>query len=224
MTFHLQTPILLGHPWLAFDGIIAHLVNRELRGQDYWTLPSKEPVSQAFLYHGATMPIAQTRDVFHASVAWLNQNEAHVTTIYKRFPEQYCHNLNTERKTIDIARGHFNAYAMHLPYVSATTATFYVRGNMQEVLRLVSYLPALGKKVAYGYGAIKSVSVEETEADYSLIKDDISMRPLPLHLGFDSEEKMVLTYKAPYWNKNEAKACVPPGAKVTWMREPVRLS
>ncbi len=211
----MQTPILLGHPWLAFDGIIAHLINRELRGQDYYVLPSKEPVSQTFLYHGSVMPLAQTRDVFHASVAWLDQNEAHVTTLYKRFAENYCYNLKTTKKEIDISRGHFKAYAMHFPYISARTATFYARGNIQETLRLLSYLPGLGKKVAYGYGAIKSVSVEETQADYSLIKDGVAMRPLPCYLGFDSDEKMVLNYKSPYWNKNEAKPCVPPGAKVS---------
>jgi hypothetical protein len=210
----MQTPILLGHPWLAFDGIIAHLINRELRGQDYYTLPSKEVVSQTFLYHGSVMPLVQTRDVFHASVAWLDCNEAHVTTLYKRFAEQYAHNLKTDKKEIDISRGHFKAYAMKLPYISAHTATFYARGNIQETLRLLSYLPGLGKKVAYGYGAIKSVSVEETEADYSLIKDGVAMRPLPCYLGFDSDEKMILNYKSPYWNRNEAKLCVPPGAKV----------
>jgi CRISPR type IV-associated protein Csf3 len=103
---------------------------------------------------------------------------------------------------------------MKLPYISAHTATFYIRGNIQETLRLLNYLPGLGKKVAYGYGAIKSVSVEETEADFSLIKDGVAMRPLPCYLGFDSDEKMVLNYKSPYWNRNEAKPCVPPGAKV----------
>jgi hypothetical protein len=218
----MQTPILLGHPWLAFDGILAHLINRERRGQDFWTLPSKEPVPQTFLYWGATMPLAQTRNVFHGSVAWLDCNEAHITTIYKRFAEQQCHNIKTEKKAIDIARGHFKAYAMKLPYLSARTATFYARGNIKETLRLLGFLPGLGKKVAYGYGAIKSVSAQETEADYSLIKDGVAMRTLPCHLGFDSDENMVLNYKSPYWNRNEARPCVPPGARVTWTREPVR--
>ena len=60
LTFHMQTPIMLGSPWLMFDGIIAHLLNRELRGQDYYTLPSKEPVPQRNLYRGRVMPLAQS--------------------------------------------------------------------------------------------------------------------------------------------------------------------
>ena len=210
----MQTPIMLGHPWIALDGILAHLINRELRGQDYYTLPSKEPISQNFLYKGALMPLAQTKDVFHGSVAWLDCNEASTATIYKRFAEQQSHTIQTRTKAIDIARGHFKAYAMRLPYIPARTATFYVRGNLKEVLRLLSYLPGLGKKVAYGYGMIKAVAVEETEADFSLVKDGVAMRPLPCSLGFDSDEKMVLAYKSPYWDKRNVTACVPPGARI----------
>lgn len=210
----MQTPIMLGHPWIALDGILAHLINRELRGQDYYTLPSKEPISQNFLYKGTLMPLAQTKDVFHGSVAWLDYTEASTTTIYKRFAEQQSHTIKTKTKAVDIVRGHFKAYAMKLPYIPARTASFYAHGNLKEVLRLLSFLPGLGKKVAYGYGMIKSVSVEETEADFSLVKDRIAMRPLPCSLGFDSDEKMMLAYKSPYWDKRNVAACVPPGAKL----------
>lgn len=210
----MQTPIMLGHPWLALDGILAHLINREKRGQDYYTLPSKEVISQQFLYEGSVMPLVQTKDVFHGSVAWLDCEEASTTTIYKRFAEQQSHTIHTKAKAIDIARGYFKAYAMRLPYIPARTATFYARGNLKEVLRLLSYLPGLGKKVAYGYGLIKSVSVEETDEDYSLVKDSIAMRPLPCSLGFDSDEKMMLAYKSPYWDKRNVAVCVPPGAKI----------
>lgn len=217
IAFNMQTPIMLGHPWLALDGILAHLINRELRGQDYYTLPSKEVIPQTFLYHGATMPLAQTKDIFHASVAWLDCNEASTATIYKRFAEQQCNTINTKKKAIDIARGHFKAYAMRLPYIPARTATFYVRGNIKETLRLLSYLPGLGKKVAYGYGIYRSISIEETDADYSLIKDGIAMRPLPSFI-VDSNEQMMLAYKPPYWDKRNVSPCAPPGAKVTWKK------
>lgn len=224
ITFHMQTPIMLGHPWIALDGILAHLINREIRGQDYYTLPSKEPVAKDYFYNGPLMPLAQTRDVFHASVAWFDTTEASVATIYKRFAEQHSHLIHTKTKTVDVARGQFKAYTMRLPYVPACTATFYTRGNLKEVLRLLSFLPGLGKKVAYGYGAIKSVSVIETDDDYSLVKDGVAMRPLPLNLGFDSTEKMMLAYKPPYWDKTNVAPCVPPGAKVSWMKEPAKAS
>jgi hypothetical protein len=219
----MQTPIMLGHPWLALDGILAHLVNRELRGEDYYVLPSKEPISPTRWYSGALLPLAQTRDVFHGSVAWLDCSEASVATIYKRFAEQQCHIIATDRRAIDIARGHFKAYAMRLPYVPARTATFFARGNLHETLRLLGYLPGLGKKVAYGYGMIKSVSVDETPEDWSLVKDGVAMRPLPEFLA-DSSEKMMLAYKMPYWDKRNVAPCVPPGSNITWMKEPLKAS
>jgi len=216
LTFHMQTPIMLGSPWLMFDGIIAHLLNRELRGQDYYTLPSKEPVPQRFLYRGRVMPLAQLRDVFRASVAWFDvpTEKAGVATIYKRFHEADCHEIATQTKKVQVGRGHFRAYMMRLPYLPATKATFYVNGDVQEVLRLINYLPGLGKKTAYGYGMIRSVNVEETPEDYSLVKDGVAMRPLPCSLGYDSDERMMLAFKAPYWDKRNVAACVPPGARL----------
>jgi len=159
------------------------------------------------------MPLAQTWDVFHASVAWFDCQEASTTTIYKRFCESQAHLLVTDRRKIDVSRGLYRAYAMRMPYVPARTATFYVRGNLTETLRLLSFLPGLGKKVAYGYGMYQSVSVEETDGDYSLVKDGLAMRPLPATM-FHSSELMMLAYKPPYWDKRNVAPCLPPGARV----------
>jgi len=164
------------------------------------------------------MPVYKTvcygrGDIYHASVAQFDVVDAGVATIYKRFSEQQSHIIRTDKKSVDISRGHFKAYAMRLPYIPARTATFYVNGDLNEILRLISFLPGLGKKVAYGYGAIKSISVEETPEDYSLVKDGVAMRPLPLFFA-ESNEKMMLAWKPPYWDKTNVASCVPPGAKV----------
>jgi CRISPR type IV-associated protein Csf3 len=158
--------------------------------------------------------LAQLRDIFRASVAWFDvpAEKAGIATIYKRFHEADCHEIDTTVKKVQVGRGHFRAYMMRLPYLPARSATFYVNGDIQEILRLISYLPGLGKKVAYGYGMIRSVSVEETPEDYSLVKDGVAMRPLPCSLGFDSDERMMLAFKAPYWDKRNVAPCVPPGA------------
>ena len=214
----MQTPIMLASPWLMFDGIIAHLLNREIRGQDYYTLPSKEPVG--CLGSLNLMPIKKTiiygrGDIRHASVAQfdVSNEKAGIVTVYKRFAEQYCGEIKTSVKKIQVCRGHYRAYMMRLPYLPARSATFYVNGDVQEVLRLIGYLPGLGKKVAYGYGAIRSVSVEETAEDYSLVKDGVAMRPLPDFYA-DSDEKMFLPWRPPYWARESVAPCVPPGAKV----------
>jgi hypothetical protein len=215
----MQSPIMLAHPWLALDGILAHLINREVRGEDYYTLPSKEPVSVCKSRRMNLMPLLKTVDrahsidILHASVAQLDVSEASAATIYKRFDESRSHLIQTEKKRIDVGRGLFRAYAMRMAYVPARTATFYGHGDVKEVVRLVSHLPGLGKKVAYGYGMYRSVSVDETEADYSLVKDGMAMRPLPSVL-FRSAENMMLAYKPPYWDKTNVLSCVPPGARI----------
>ena len=212
LTFHMQTPIMLAHPWLSFDGLLAHLMVRERLGQEYYTLPSKQPID--LTYVTKDLPFKHTAGLPHASVAQLDMSTVNTATIYKRFDERDCHKIDTATKKVQIDRGHYRAYMMKLPYVPANTVTFYGNGWLSEVLRLIQYLPGLGKKVAYGYGAIKSVSAEETREDYSLVKDGVAMRPLPYSLGYGSDEKMMLAYKSPYWDKRNITPCVPPGAKM----------
>ncbi len=218
VTFYLQTPIVLGSPWLNFDGIVSHLRQRELLGQDYYTLPSKEPMSQYQVWRGNTLQLfQQTRDVLHASVAQFDvgTEQAGVVTVYKRFHEANCHEINTKISKVQVGRGHFRAYMMKLPYLPARSVTFYCNGDMGEILRLIGYLPGLGKKTAYGYGMIKSVSADLTDENYSLVKDGVAMRPIPLDLKrFDSDDKMMLAYRAPYWDKRNVAPCIPPGAVV----------
>lgn len=214
ITFFLQTPVVLGSSWLMFDGIIAHLLFRERLRQDYYTLPSKEPVT--IPDQQLMNPLKRSYDLVHASVAQFNipNDRAGTVTVYKRFDERSCHEIATQTKKVNVGSGLFRAYMMRLPYLPATSATFYCYGNMAEVVRLIRFLPALGKKTAYGYGAIHSVTVEETPEDFSLVKDGVAMRPLPCSFGYESDEKMYLAYKAPYWDKRNVTACVPPGAKV----------
>lgn len=212
LTFHMQTPVMLAHPWLSLDGLITHLMVRENLGLNYYLLPSKEPVNLSHITKN--LPFKNTEGLPHASVAQLDTSTVNTATIYKRFDEQSCHKIDTSIRKIQIDRGHYRAYMMKLPYVPANTATFYGNGCLSEVLRLIQYLPGLGKKVAYGYGAIKSLSAEETKEDYSLVKNAVAMRPLPCKLGYSSDVVMRLAWRSPYWDKRNVTECVPPGAKL----------
>lgn len=212
ITFHMQTPIMLAHPWLHLDGILSHLLNRENRGLDYWNLPSKEPIEPAFPIR--RMPLKSTRDVFHASVSFFDTDITGATTLYKRFYEQQSHIVETKKSKVDLMRGVFRMYMMRMPIIPAQQITFYACGDLKEVLRLIEYLPAIGKKTACGFGAIKSISVEETPEDYSLVKDGKAMRPIPIEMCKYASEVMMLAYRPPYWDKRLVKPCAPPGAEV----------
>lgn len=212
LTFHMQTPVMLAHPWLSFDGLIAHLMVRERLGLNYYLLPSKQPVDLSHIT--SKLPFKHTDGLPHASVAQLDTDVVNTATIYKRFDEANCHKIDTKVKKVQIDRGHYRAYMMRLPYLPAQKITFYGYGDLQEVLRLIQYLPGLGKKIAYGYGMIKSVSVDEIKEDCSLIRDGLAMRPLPCKLGYKSDVVMRLAWRSPYWDKCNVAVCVPPNEAV----------
>jgi len=203
---------MLGHPWLHLDGILAHLINRMLRGPDYYVLPSKRPVDPQ--QPQRVMPLKNTRDVFHASVSLFDCEEAYAGSLYKRFYSFQSTRVKTRKAKVDLARGLYKLYAMRLPYIPARTVTFYCCGDINRVLQLLSFLPALGKKTAVGYGQYRSLTVEETAEDYSLVRDGVAMRPIPLEMCRYAERQMMLAYRPPYWDKRLIKPCAPPGAKV----------
>jgi hypothetical protein len=210
----MQAPnIVLGSPWLNFEGIISYLMVREKLGEDFWTLPSKDPVDVSECLKDA--PIKRSGDLWHASVAQFPPEAVlGLTKFYKRFDERNCHIVETKVKKIQIDRGHFRAYMMNITHVTTRTVSFYVNGCLDEVLRLVSFLPGLGKKVVDGCGQFKSVSVDELSEDFSLVKDGVAMRPLPVSLGFRGEVLMRTAWRAPYWDKQNIDVCVVPGSKV----------
>ena len=211
--FTMTTPIVLAHPWLHLDGILAHLINRELSGSDYYVLPSKQPIEPSSPIR--RMPLKNFKDFFHASISFFEPNQASTTTIYKRFYEQEAHTIETKKAKIDLGRGPFRSYMMRLPYIPARTVTFHALGDPREIGRLLSHLAGLGKKVVLGFGAIKSFRIEEEEEeDHSLIMDGKAMRPIPMRYCKRASEQMMLAYRPPYWDKRLVAACASPGAEV----------
>jgi CRISPR type IV-associated protein Csf3 len=210
----MQSPkIVLGSPWLSFDGIIAYLLVRERLGQDYWTLPSKQPIDVSPYLQNP--PIKRTGELWHASVAQFPpEAKVGVTKFYKRFDERNCHIIQTTIKKLQIDRGHYRAYMMNIAHVTTSKVWFYVNGNIEEVYRLISNLAGLGKKVVDGCGWFHSVSVEKMDKDYSLSKDGLAMRPLPCKFGYKSDVVMRLAWRSPYWDKCNVAVCVPPGEAV----------
>jgi len=225
ITFHMTTPICLGHPYIHLDGLLAHLILREQTGLDYYVLPSKQPLTRQDFYKmnrlpQKLMPLGKLGPVYRASVSQFTPNPLHTThtlytaTFYKRFHEPLAADQNFKHKTIDTGRGRFRGWMLRLPYFSAETVTFYAYGDLQETLRLLSYAAGLGKKIAAGFGAFKSVSVQELEEDRSIVWKGHAMRPIPLAMCREATEKMLLAFKPPYWNKTNVRPCAAPGSKV----------
>jgi len=182
-------------------------------GEDYYTLPSKEPLPlnldlplRTFGHKGCF--------VYQASSSIFNSQLLYTQTIYKRFFEAGIADTEIKKKYIDLGRGLFKNYMMKMPYIPAKTCTFYACGDIDEINTLVSNLAGLGKKADIGFGGIKQVEVVELNQDFSLVMGGKAMRPIPLELCRSASERMMLAYKGPYWDKRNVTLCAPPGAEV----------
>jgi len=209
--FEMTSPILLGHPFIHFDGLILHLLYRDLLSDDYYCLPSKNPIDFSQYVRA---PLKRTEDIYHASVSFFDTDRKFATTIYKRFCTEYLEFLNTKKQRIVRGSGFYRDYMMRMIYIPAKTVYFFVNGNKTEISRLLKSVICLGKKTAYGYGRVKSIRVEDADRDYSMIKDGKAMRPIPMRMLRDAEVKAMLAYKPPYWDKRNVELCAFPDSNV----------
>jgi len=213
----LMSPVVMAHPWFHLDGIIAHLLLRKILGSLFYTLPTNTPID---FYSILELPlkkfIHETFSFYHASISFFKQENLSTTTIYKRFHERDLSYLNTRRKKISTRSGSLKDHAIKLPQVSTNLVFFYGNGDIVEIKKLLEGLPGLGKKVAIGFGFIKSFIIKEIYQDYSILKNNITMRPLPVNLARASDKikKMILGFRFPYWARQNITLCVPPGEKI----------
>ena len=123
--------------------------------------------------------------------------------------------LGMDKGIISDSVGLYRAY--RIPAVIRTVkdglVTFWAMGHKDAVLDLLSYLPALGKKPAAGYGIIDSYTVEDCDDDYSLVHPEYGlMRPAPVEDGVEYKGYPIMRYsvKPPYWKPKNMRLCYVP--------------
>lgn len=211
-------PVSLAHPWMAFDSFMAHLVLLDGLGEDFFITPKKRDLACLGAY--SIPPLAQTGDVYHGSVSIFEPEPEgyRVTSIYKRFEEAGTERLRQKR--IYMGQGYFRAYVMRKVYVPARRVVFYGCGDVDAVARLVrDYVVGLGDDFRIGFGVVRSWRIEEMPEDWSLVRDGIAMRPIPVDMCDEYEDAVYLAYKPPYWNPRNVALCVPPGARCKLKRD-----
>lgn len=207
--FNMKTPLCMGSPFIMGDGLIAHLEMRDKHGTDYFLLPSKKVVEL-----DVTIPLDTFHDIYKASVSVFEDPHITTTTFYKRFPQKELATADTGRKArIDISRGSYKNYVLQMPLVVTRSVTFYFSGDMERVSYLVQHVKYLGKKTSIGYGEIKSFSVKESE-DYSLIKDGMAMRYIPIEYLSMTTQRMNAPCKPPFWDRRNVRLCCVPFSEV----------
>lgn len=116
---------------------------------------------------------------------------------------------------IDISCGKFKLY--HMPQVIRTIGDveFYCVGTKEKVEDLLSYIPAIGKKPAAGYGMVKEWIVESVEEDNSTYGKYGLMRPMPLkECELSGYEIRQCAIKPPSWKIKNQTVCHIPGVAI----------
>ena len=223
ITFFMRTPILLAHPWIHFDGLLAHIILRSEMGEKYYLLPAKQEVLEIYDILKKTMPLKLVRangyEFWSGSVSFFQARILGGATIYKRFHTRAIGLTKSRKKRVDIVRGYYKMYAMRLPMIVTKQVVFFACGKRGEIEELLPHVTGLGKKRVIGWGAVKGFEITELDTDMSVITTSGRvMRPVPVRAFTHMEPEKIdiakCSYKPPYWWKKNVDICVLPNSKL----------
>lgn len=104
--------------------------------------------------------------------------------------------------------------AYHFPQVIRTVSDieFYGVGTIDKIRDLLSYISAIGKKPAAGWGAVKEWIVEPFSEDWSTEGKYGLMRPMPVDEYKPKEIYQIMEspLHPPYWKTKETAICYMP--------------
>lgn len=216
VTFFLGSPICISHPWIHLDGLISHLIIKEILGSDYFLLPSKISLMKLIGYEGKSLgvsPIKSTAGLSHASISIFDEGEKksyRVEKMYKRFEDRWA----VGRKKISIASGHYRSHILQHIYLPSNKVVFYVCGKINFLDKLLRKVIAIGDNTRVGWGKVQNFIIEEINNDYSLIKGGKAMRPIPERYLVEVFDKVLLAWKPPYWDAKSVELCAVPGSPI----------
>jgi len=217
---HMRTPIAAIEP-IILDSIISAAKAKEILGEEFYS--GKNVVGTEEQIRSMLDPILDRKHNVYCTSIGIGEHRESVTSWTKRWDEKNDDIVKFNGKgkeRVDIGSGFYKNYHMPVVIKSYKTITFYVRGNMEEVKRLLeNYIFYLGKKGSQGFGQVKKWEFEEIEADWSICRDGKLMRPVPEKECKEKIEEMVRKeipanvrqhpILPPYWRK-ETELCLMP--------------
>lgn len=207
--------------FIYLDGLLTAAVMKEKLGEEYY---NNKPNEHNLI--DVELPLEKQYGVWCASVGFGDNKEA-VTSWSKRWDDKNDDIVKFEGKgkaRVDIGAGYYKNYHMPLVVKSYKTITFYAKGDIKEVERLLTtYITHVGKKAAQGYGEILNMKFEEIEADYSQFKGGHPTRPVPVNQYpeykdwcYENDIPMTIAKHAiipPYWRTDCMEWCYMPREK-----------
>jgi hypothetical protein len=215
---YLATPLVLNHPWLHLDGVLSHLALRKALGEDYYLLPAKYPISK--ITKGLELPnfpIRYAGAIPQASISFFGNVKPRTEVVYKKLEDRW---LGIVKKLYH-GSGYFKDYAMKHIYIPTPLVKFYVVGDKEGLLEILSELVSLGDNSRLGWGYISSIEITSISEDKSIVHEGKAMRPIPVRFCRSWADSFLLAWRPPYWSTDMVEECVPPGSEVELLPETI---
>jgi len=214
--FYLSAPISLTFPWMFFDSLVGELLLRDALRQDYYILPTKFPFSRIVKTEELPQfPIRQKDDLYFSSVSILDVDSKYLEILYKKFEDKWA----DYKRKIQKGSGYFRDFMIQSIYIPATKVTFYVNGDRETLEKICGLVVGLGDNTRVGWGAVRKYAIKPIKEDWSLVKDGVAMRPIPIEFCKEYEEAQLLAWRPPYWEASHVSLCVPPFRKCVLREE-----
>jgi CRISPR type IV-associated protein Csf3 len=198
----LQSPIVLYDP-IFLDSILTLAVHIS-QGR------YESPINFEDIIY-VDIPLEKCRDVWCASAGMFVSRESKEVW-HKKFASEYEEMIDFagNKEAIVTGNGPYRSYAMPLIVSSTPRVIWFARGDKVEVEKLLTYITALGKKRAIGYGQIAKWVVTEIENDRSITMPGGVSRHIPTDYGDYPNNKRSVSYKPPYWDRRYFVECYLP--------------
>lgn len=201
---------------LFFDAILYHAWFLKYAPEVLEGAGKKEERPEWKLNFG--LPLTRTHENgkhrYAASCGFYRQYERHVEYWNKRpdFTSGKNGKYLEAKGKVDTSAGPLKAY--HFPQIIRTVSDieFYGVGTIEKIRDLLSYIPAVGKKPAAGWGMVREWIVEPFKEDWSETGKYGIMRPTPVEERQIEGDYQIMECPLlpPYWKSSHAELCYMP--------------
>lgn len=170
--------------WFPIDGVILSQANRQALGPELAAMPGGAPIQGA-----PTLPLEivhQGRRNWYYACSWAQPQpwwiEEDMGYWNKRFDTEFdgLIDFGRRRGKVIIAQGRNKAYHMPIFKRVVRQVEWYCIGDKKCLIELLSTCTGLGKKRAYGEGAVTRWEIESIPEDWSIMRDGRLMRGIPV--------------------------------------------
>lgn len=221
VVFKMGSPVVTTD-FIILDTLLSACKAKEILGDEFYS--GKNVYGTKEMIESMLDPIIDKKHGVYCTSIGIGDNREYVSSWTKKWDDKNDDLVNFKdgvKQRVDIGSGHFKNY--HMPMVMKTykDITFYIRGDKNEIERLLTtYISYIGKKGSQGYGQINKMVFEDTEGDFSHFKDCEIMRPIPAenckdYIGHLVNKNFLINSRTlptipPYWRDDYKELCILP--------------